>query len=60
MSSFLRLLFDIVIISDVSRGLSQGGNLGEGGPLASTQKKTWEIIVNLDVDDYTKTRITGE
>jgi len=30
MSSFLHLLFDIVIISSVTRGLSQGGNLAKG------------------------------
>ena len=55
MSSFLHLLFDIVIISAVTRGLSQGGNLAKTDPLASTQKKTWETMVNLDVDGYTKT-----
>jgi len=40
MSSYLHLLFDIVIISGVIRGLSQSGNLAKRGPLASTQKKT--------------------
>jgi len=39
MSSFLHLLFNIVIISGVTRGLIQGGNLAKSGPLASTQKK---------------------
>jgi len=39
MSSFLHLLFDIGIISGVTRGLSQGGNLAKKGQLASTQKK---------------------
>ena len=55
MSSFLHLLFDIGIISGVTSGLSQGGNLAKKGLLASTQKKTWEMKVNLDVDGYTKT-----
>jgi len=40
MSSFLHLSFDIVIISGVTRGLSQGGNLAKRGPLASTPKTT--------------------
>jgi len=40
MSSFLHLLFDIGIISGVTSGLSQGGNLAKKGLLASTQKKT--------------------
>ena len=53
MSSFLHLFFDIVIISGVARGLSQGGNLAKRGPLVSTQKT--EMMVNLDVDGYTKT-----
>jgi len=37
-----------------------GENLAERGPLAAvrgppanTQKKTWEIMVDTDVDDYT-------
>jgi len=38
-SSFLHLLFDIGIISGVTKGLSQGGNLDKKGLLASTQKK---------------------
>jgi len=42
MSSFLHSLFDIVIISGVTRGLSQGGNLTKTGPLASTQEKKLE------------------
>jgi len=53
MSSFLHLLFDIVIISGVTRGLIQGGKLAKRGPLASIQKTTWEMMVNLDVDGYT-------
>jgi len=36
----LHLLFDIVIISGVTRDLSLGGSLAKMGPLASTQKKT--------------------
>jgi len=40
MSSFFHLLFDMVIISGVTRGLSQGGNLAKRGPLTSAQKKT--------------------
>jgi len=39
MSSFFHLLFDIVIISGVTRGLTQNGNLAKSGPLASTQKR---------------------
>jgi len=39
MSSFLHLLFDMVIINGVTRGLSQGANLAKRGPLASAQKK---------------------
>jgi len=39
MSSFFHLLFDMVIISGVTRGLSQGGNLAKRGPLTSAQKK---------------------
>jgi len=43
-------------------GLSQEENLAErgplvtvGGPLAKTRKKTWKMMVNPDVDGYTKT-----
>ena len=43
------------------RGLNQGWNLAEtdplftvGNPLANTQKQTWEIVVNQDVNDNTK------
>jgi len=39
MYPFLHLLFDTVIITGVTRGLSQGGNLAKRGALASTQKK---------------------
>jgi len=39
MSSFFHLLFDMVITSGVTRGLTQGGNLAKRGPLASTQKR---------------------
>jgi len=56
MSSFLLLLFDIVIISGATRGLIQGENLAKRGPLASTQMKTWEMMVNLDEDGYTKSK----
>ena len=55
MSSFFHLLFDKVIISGVTRGSTQGGNLDKRGPLASTQKETWEMMVNLDVGGYTIT-----
>jgi len=55
MSSFFHLLFGIVIISGVTGGLTQGGNLAKSGPLASTQAKTWEMMVNLDVGGYIKT-----
>jgi len=41
-SSFFHLLFDIVIISGVTRGLSQGGNLTKRDPLTSTQKTKYE------------------
>jgi len=44
------------------RGLSQGRNLAETrllttleNLLANTKKKTWEMMVNQDVDGYTKT-----
>ena len=49
--------------SCVTRSLSQGenvcwkkltGHFG-GGALANTQKRTWEVMVNPDVDAYTKT-----
>jgi len=36
---FFHLLFDIVIISGLTRGLTQGGNLAKRGPLANTQKR---------------------
>jgi len=55
MSSFSHFLFYLVIISGVTRGFSLGGNLAKRGPLASTQKKIIEMMVNLDVDDYSKT-----
>jgi len=56
MSSILHFLFYLVIISGVTRGLIQGGTLAKRGPLASTQKKNLEMMVNLDVDGYTKTK----
>jgi len=37
--SCIPVIFGIVIISGITRGLSQGGNLAKMGPLASTQKK---------------------
>jgi len=39
MSSFFHFLFDIFIISGVTTGLTQGGNLVKRGPLASAQKR---------------------
>jgi len=55
MSSFSHFLFYLVIISGVTRSFSQGGNLAKRGPLASTQKRNLEMMVNLDVDGYFKT-----
>jgi len=52
MSSFSRFLFYLVIISGVTRGFSQGGNLAKRGPLVSTQKRNLEMMVNQDVDGY--------
>jgi len=53
MSSFLHLLFDIVIISSVTRGLSQGGNLAKGALWPALRKQleiwwwiwTWMVIL---------------
>jgi len=56
MSTILHFLFYLIIISGVTRGLSQGGNLAKRNPLASTQKKNLEMMVNLGVDGYTKTQ----
>jgi len=42
-------------ISGADRGLSQRENLTERGPLAHTQKKTCDMLVNPEVDGYTKT-----
>jgi len=48
--------FDYIqsVKSDVTKGLIQVGNLAErgplangGDPLANTQKRTWEVMVNL-------------
>ena len=49
----------LVVSNGVTRGLSEGKNLIERGPLATvgwpltnTQKKAWEMILNPDVDGY--------
>jgi len=55
MFSFSHFLFYLVIISGVTTGFSQGGNLAKRGPLVSKQKKNLEMMVNLDVDGYSKT-----
>ena len=54
MFSFSHFLFYLVIISGVTTGFSQGGNLAKRGTLASTQKRNLEMMVNLDVDGYSK------
>jgi len=51
MSSFSHFLFYLVVISGVTRGFSLGGNLAKRGPLASTQKRNIEMMVNLDFED---------
>ena len=53
--------------SSVTGGLSQEGDLAErgplaavGGPLASTQKKTWEMVVDPDMEGNKKPEINGK
>jgi len=55
--------FHWCVVSGVNKGLSQGGNFAEGvllatveGPLANTQRKSWEMVVNPDMDICTKHR----
>jgi len=54
-------------VSGVSRGLNQEGRRSwKGstghcrGSLANTQKKNWEMVVNPDVDGYTKIQNHGK
>ena len=62
MSSFLHFLFCTVIISGVTRALSQGGKFSwKGptghctGPTSQHSENIWEVMVNLGVDSYAKT-----
>ena len=48
-------MFGNLLGSGLTRGLSQGGIFAEGGPLAKTQEKSREMIMNRGVDFYTKT-----
>jgi len=40
------------VTSGVTKGWSQSGKLTSKGPLADSQKNTWEIIMKSNVDVY--------